>query len=202
MTLLRVALTGGIATGKSFVLARFTSLGAPTVDADSIAHKVVRAGQPTSAAIRKRFGDGVFRPDGELDRPQLAARVFDSLKERTALEALVHPPVRAAIEQWFANLESEGLARFAVADIPLLFETGRHREFDRVVVTACPPQLQLGRLMTRDQISESEARKRISSQLTIESKVAAADFTIHTGGSEADTYRQVDKVLRALSLEL
>lgn len=199
MTLLRVALTGGIATGKSFVLDRFASQGVPTIDADTIARDVVRPTHPASADIRQRFGDDVFRPDGEVDRPRLAARVFDNPAERKALESIVHPHVRAVIDLWFATVETTGRSPFAVADIPLLFETGRQGEFDHVVVTTCSPSLQLDRLMARDQISETEARQRIAAQLPTESKVADANFVIHTDRSEADTHRQVDEVVRVLS---
>ena len=163
-----------------------------------IAHDVVRAGQPASIDIRQLFGDDVFGPAGELDRQRLATRVFDNAGERKALESIVHPQVRAAIERWFANVETEGRAPFAVADIPLLFETGRHREFDRVVVTACPPSLQLDRVMSRDQTSEAEARKRVAAQLPTDEKVAAAAFAIHTDGNYADTDRQVDEICEAL----
>ena len=199
--MLQVALTGGIATGKSFVLARFAFHKVPTIDADTIARDVVRVGQPASADIRQRFGDDVFRSDGELDRQGLGARVFDNPEERRALEAIVHPHVRAAISRWFSMVETEGHARFAVADVPLLFETGRRGEFDRVVVTTCTPSLQLERVMTRDDISETEARHRVSAQLPSEGKVAAADFVIRTDASEADTGRQVDEVIRVLQRE-
>lgn len=199
VTLLRVALTGGIATGKSFVLDRFASQGVPTIDADTIARDVVRPNRPASADIRQTFGDDVFRPDGEVDRPRLAARVFDNPAERKALEAIVHPHVRAAIDVWFRNVETTTRSRFAVADIPLLFETGRQGDFDRVVVTTCSPRLQLDRLMARDQISEAEARQRIAAQLPTEKRVAGADFVIHTDRSEADTHRQADEIVRVLS---
>jgi dephospho-CoA kinase len=199
VTFQRVALTGGIATGKSWVLTRFAFHGVPTIDADAIAHDVVRAGQSASTDIRQRFGDAVFRPDGELDRPGLGARVFDNPEERQALEAIVHPHVRAEIDRWFSEVDSQNEVLFAVADIPLLFETGRQEEFDIVVVTACPPSLQLERLTARDHISEVEARQRITAQLPTERKVAAADFVVHTDVSNADTDRQVDEVVRILS---
>ena len=199
MSLLRVALTGGIATGKSYVLARFRSHGVPTVDADTIAHEVVRAGQPAAIDIRERFGDTVFGPDGELDRQSLARRVFDNADDRKILEAIVHPHVRAAIDHWFAEIDAAGSARFAVADIPLLFETGRETQFDQIVVTACPPELQLDRLMTRDTISSADAQKRIAAQLSTDDRLAGADFAVHTGGSFAETDNQVDQIVAALN---
>ena len=127
-----------------------------------------------------------------------AARVFDNPEERKALEAIVHPQARAAIDRWFSKVETAGHALLAVADIPLLFETGRQGAFDRVVVTTCPRSLQLERLMTRDHISETAARQRIAAQLPTEGKVAAADFVVRTDVSDADTDRQVDEVVRVL----
>ena len=199
MSLLRVALTGGIATGKSYVLARFRSHGVPTVDADAIAHAVVRAGQHASTKIRERFGDMVFGSDEELDRQRLAKHVFDNADERKALEAIVHPHIRAAINEWFAEVDVDGSARFAVADIPLLFETGRQSQFDRIVVTACPNELQLDRLMTRDTISSADAQKRIAVQLSTANKLAGADFAVQTGGSYAETDTQVDEIVATLN---
>ena len=199
MSLLRVALTGGIATGKSYVLARFRSHSVPTVDADAIAHAVVRAGQPASTEIRDRFGDRVFGSNGELDRQKLAKRVFDNADERKALEAIVHPHVRAAINEWFAEVDADGSARFAVVDIPLLFETGRQSQFDRIVVTACRNELQLDRLMTRDKINSADAQKRIAAQLSTADKLAGADFAVQTGGSYAETDTQVDEIVATLN---
>ena len=109
----------------------------------------------------------------------------------------MHPHVRTAIDR-FTTVETEGRARFAVADIPLLFETGRQEAFDRIVVTTCSPSLQLDRLMTRDHISKVEARQRLAAQLPTEEKVSAADFVVRTDGSYADTDRQVDEVVRVL----
>lgn len=198
MTVLRVALTGGIATGKSWVLTRFAFLEVPTIDADTVAHDVTRASQPASADIRRRFGDGVFRPDGGLDRKRLGARVFNDPEERKSLEAIVHPRVRDVIDRWFLKVETDQQALFAVAAIPLLFETGRQGDFDHVVVTTCSPNLQLERLTTRDHISKTEARQRITAQLPVEEKVAAADFVVHTDVSDANTDQQVDEIVQTL----
>jgi dephospho-CoA kinase len=198
VTLLRVALTGGIATGKSWVLTRFAFLEVPTIDADTIAHDVTRASQPASADIRRRFGDGVFCPDGELDRKRLGARVFNNPEERKNLEAIVHPRVRDAIDRWFSKVEADEQTLFAVAAMPLLFETGRQGDFDHVVVTTCPPNLQLERLMIRDHISKTEARQRITAQLPVEEKIAAADFVIQTDLSDANMEQQVDEIVQIL----
>jgi dephospho-CoA kinase len=195
--LIRVALTGGIATGKSYVLRRFAERDVPTIDADKIAHVVTSGGAPAVTDIRRRFGSDVFDSIGEIDREELAQRVFDDPQDRNALEAIVHPRVRAAIDHWFADISTEDRAPFAIADIPLLFETGRQGDFDRVVVTTCPVSLQLDRLASRG-LSVADAQKRIAAQLPSEEKLAGADFVIQTGESFAETDRQIDETYDGL----
>ena len=198
MTFLRVALTGGIATGKSYVLKRFGQRSLPTVDTDQLSRDVVRRGQPASAEIRRRFGTDVFQPDGELDRAQLAERVFRDAAERAALEAIVHPYVRRALEQWFDALESDRQATVGIAAIPLLYETGRAADFDKVVVTSCDVAEQLKRLTARDGLSAEDARRRIDAQIPTAEKVARADFVIRTDGTFESTDAQVDAVCERL----
>lgn len=195
--MLKVALTGGIATGKSYVLARFAALGIPTVDADRLARQLVEPGSPAWGAIRARFGPGVFDADGQLNRRALAAIVFADPAARRDLEAILHPLVYQAIETWFAARAQEG-HRLAIADIPLLYETGRAAAFDAVIVVACPPEEQLARLMARDGLSEAEARQRLAAQWPIGEKVERADFVIRTDGSFEETDRQVREVYDTL----
>ena len=194
MTVLRVALTGGIATGKSYVLRRFGQRSLPTVDADQLSREVVRRGQPASAEIRRRFGAEVFQSDGELDRARIAQRVFGDASERAALEAIVHPYVRLALERWFDALEADGQATVGVAAIPLLYETGREADFDKVVVTSCEVAEQLKRLTARDGLSDEDARRRVDAQIPTAEKVARADFVIRTDGSFESTDAQADAV--------
>ena len=196
--LLRVALTGGIATGKSYVLAQLGRRGVPTIDADRVARDVVRPGRPAWAALVERFGSAICRPDRQVDRARLGSIVFADAVARADLEAIVHPPVRQAIADWFEAREAEGRVSLAVADIPLLYETGREGAFDRVVVTACPREMQERRIVARDGLPVAEARRRIEAQLPIEHKAAHADFVIRTDGTFEETDRQVDAVLWAL----
>ena len=196
--MLRVALTGGIATGKSHVLSRFAARGVPTIDADVIARDVVRPHQPAWTALRQRFGPDMFTPDGSLDRKSLAAQAFADPAARADLEAIVHPHVRAAIDEWFQQIQT-GRHGYAVADIPLLFETRRAAHFDKVIVTACSPATQLARLAERDGLTTADGRRRLEAQLPTEVKTAGADFVIETEGTFEDTDRQVDAVHRALS---
>ena len=136
----RVALTGGIATGKSWVRRRFAHHGVPTIDADILAHAAVAPGTPGAARILERFGTAVRSAAGGIDRKALGLIVFSDEKARRDLEVIVHPAVYEAINGWFAALPP---VAFAVADIPLLYETGHDADFDTVVVTACEPAEQV-----------------------------------------------------------
>ncbi len=191
-----MALTGGIATGKSHVRARFEALGVPTSDADTLAREVVAPGTPGLDAVARAFGPDVLDPSGSLDRKRLGALVFADPAKRKILEAIIHPAVRRATDVWFARLGPA--PPFAIADIPLLYETGRDHDFETIVVAACDPELQVRRIMERDGFSEVEARQRIAAQLPIDDKVARADYVIRTDGSVEETDRQVDELFRAL----
>jgi dephospho-CoA kinase len=194
--MVRVALTGGIATGKSTVLRRLLAAGIPVTDADLVARQVVARGTPGFDAVVARFGPEVVAPAGDLDRRALGARVFADPAARAALEAIVHPAVYVAIAGWFAGLPAE--TRVAVADIPLLFETGRAGDFDRVVVVACSRDEQRRRLRTRDGLSDAEVDARLAAQWPIEHKVDRADQVIWTNGSLADTEREADRLAAEL----
>lgn len=200
MTLLRVALTGGIATGKSYVRARLTSHGIPTLDADTLARDAVAPGSPALDAVIARFGRNLLQADGSLDRRRLGARVFADPQARADLEAIVHPRVREATTTWLDRLADRGES-LAIVDIPLLYEAGRERDFDRVIVTSCPRGQQVARVVERDGLAPAEAEARIGAQLPTDEKVRRADFVVDTGGTFGDTNRQVDRVVERL-LEL
>lgn len=192
----KVGLTGGIGTGKSYCLSRFARKGVPTIDADILARTVVARGQPPWAAVRERFGDGILQSNGEIDRARLGALVFSDAVARRALEDIIHPAVYAAIRDWHANLP-ERPPHFAVADIPLLFETGREGEFDRIVVTWCPEETQIARMAARG-LSEEEARRRLAAQMPADEKRRRAHHVIRTDGTFAETDRQIDEIIAAL----
>jgi dephospho-CoA kinase len=193
---LRVALTGGIGTGKSYCLERFAAHGAPTIDADVLAREAVAPGTPGLAAIAARFGSGILAADGTLNRPALGRIVFGDAKARAALEAIIHPEVYRRIREWFANLPAG--TRVAMADIPLVFETGHHHDFDEVVVAACDPEEQVRRVMARDHLTDADARARLAAQWPIEEKVKRADRVIWTDRGFAETDRQVTDTYGAL----
>lgn len=196
--MLRVALTGGIATGKTFVLDRLRDLGVPVIDADHLSHRALEIGTPGAGAVIEAFGPSVLDPDGAINRRKLGALVFDDPEARTRLEAIVHPEVYRAIEAWFAARAAERVHTFGVADVPLLYETGRESAFDRVVATVCDTERQIARIVSRDRLTEAEARKRLAAQWPAAEKARRADFVIHTDGTTADTDRQVDEVIRAI----
>ena len=192
----RVALTGGLATGKSFVREAFARLGVPTFDADDAARAVVAPGTPGLAAVAARFGRGVLDAAGALDRTALAERVFGDAEARRDLERIVHPAVGRARDAWLAAL-ADGPPGFSVSDIPLLYEAGLDSGFDAVVVVACDPATQMARAVARG-MSEADARRRIAAQFPIAEKVARADHVIRTDGTGAETLDQVQALYDAL----
>lgn len=193
----RIALTGGIATGKSYVRAQFETLGVPTCDADALAREVVAPGTPGLAEVVGRFGRDILDPAGSLDRRKLASIVFEDEPARRDLEAIIHPRVKAATDRWFASLD--GAHDFAIADIPLLYEAGRDTDFDQVIVVACDPETQFHRVIERDGLTGTEARARLAAQLPIAEKVRRANYVIRTDGGFTDTDRQVADLFRRLS---
>ncbi len=194
--MLRVALTGGIASGKSYVLSRIAARGVPIIDADVLVHQALAAGSPLVAPVAARFGRSVVAADGSVDRRALGALVFRDAEARADLEAIVHPDVFRRIDEWFTSLPP---APFAVADIPLLFETRHQGLFDRVVVARCSPEEQMRRLERRNGLTAAEARERLQAQWPIDDKARNAHYLIDTSGSFEDTDRQVDQVLADLA---
>jgi dephospho-CoA kinase len=194
--MVRVALTGGIATGKSYCLARFAALGAQTIDADVLARDAVAPGTPGLEAVAARFGAGVITGAGALDRAALGRIVFADARARAALEAIVHPEVYRRIREWFANLPTG--VQVAIADVPLLYETGQEHDFDRVVVAACDPEEQVRRVIARNGLTDGEARARLAAQWPIAEKVARAPIVIWTDRGYPETDRQVVETLDAL----
>ena len=194
--MLKIALTGGIATGKSHVASRLRAAGVPVVDADVLARDAVAAGTTGLSAIVARFGDDILTSDGSLDRARLGQIVFRDPAARRDLEAIIHPAVRKGVQEFFDGLPPD--TPFAVADIPLLFETGGEQRFDQVIVVACPRETQIERVMSRDGLSRDDAERRVASQRPIEEKVKMADYVIRTHGSYAETDAQVAALLAQL----
>ena len=188
---LRIGLTGGIASGKSTVTQRFAELGVPVIDADVSARNVVERGKPGLEQVVRRFGPGVLDAHGNLDRPALRALIFNDSGSRQALDAILHPLIRADMEQQAASAKGP----YLVMAIPLLVEGGRaHDRVDRVLVVDVDEPLQLQRVQARDGCSETHARAILASQASREARLAAADDVLRNSGSVADLRQAVDRL--------
>ena len=192
MTLL--ALTGGIASGKSTISRMLAEKGAVIVDADAIVREVQAPGSSVLAAIAAEFGPEVLRPDGSLDRPALGARVFGHPERLAALNALVHPAVREESQRRFRAALSADPGALVVYDVPLLAESRGTGEWDLVVVAHAPAELRVRRLVDHRGLSEAEARARVAAQAGDDERLALADVVIDTAGDMDATRRQVDEL--------
>ncbi len=194
--ILRVGLTGGIASGKTTVAHLLAELGAFVVDADQLAHAMMQPGGRAYDRVVQRFGKQILDDDGRIVRPRLARQIFEDEKARRDLNSIVHPEVRAATERRIA--EYEGRAMVAVFDAALLVETGHYRDFQRLVVVRCRRETQIRRLLARDGLSTTEAEARIDSQAPMREKLAVADYVIDTEGTLRETRKQIEEVYAAL----
>jgi dephospho-CoA kinase len=193
---MRVGLTGGIASGKSTVSAILRELGAVVIDADQLAREVVARGTTGLTAVVEEFGPGVLTPQGDLDRPAVAATVFGDAAARRRLEAIVHPLVRRRI----AELETEAPAgALVVHDIPLLAESGRADSFDAVVVVDAPEDSQVARMVRERGWTEDEARARMAAQSTRAARLAMATHVIDNSGTVEELHRQVEELYAKLA---
>jgi dephospho-CoA kinase len=175
--LVLAALTGNIASGKTEVARIFADLGATVIDADELARDVVRPGTPALAAIVSRWGKRVLLTDGTLDRAALRSIVFTSPAERAALNSIVHPEVRKRRDQLVAEAGARGEA-VVIAAIPLLFETGLERDFERVILVDAPDDVRLERLVHRRGIDAAEAKRMMAAQMPAATKRPRADIVI------------------------
>nr|WP_167548643.1 dephospho-CoA kinase [Corallococcus exiguus] len=189
-------MTGGIASGKSTVSRMLRELGARVLDADVLAREVVEPGTPGLRRIDERF-PGVVGPDGRLDRVKLGAHIFANAEERAALNAIVHPEIRALFLQKLQALEAEGVTH-AVYDVPLLIETGLHQAMEGVAVVWVPREVQKARLMTRDGLLADQAEARLQAQMALDDKREHATWVIDNSGAPEATRPQVEAVWRAM----
>ncbi|WP_110181543.1 dephospho-CoA kinase [Nocardioides solisilvae] len=192
---MRVGLTGGVASGKSTVSRILAELGAVVVDADLLAREAVAVGSDGLAEVVAEFGPGVLTPEGELDRPAVGALVFADEERRRALEAIIHPRVRARA----AELEAEAGAALVVHDIPLLVETGQADRFDAVVVVDVPVETQVERMVRDRGATEDEARARIAAQASREQRLAAATHVLDNSGTREELRAAVTRLYRELT---
>ncbi len=195
--MLRLGLTGGIASGKSAVAAMLRELGFAVLDADSLAHKLIEPGQPAYAEVLQDFGQAVVAPDGHVDRAKLSAIVFADRTRLDHLNAIVHPRVAEVVFRQFEEWQRNGTRDAAFVEAALLIESGIHKKLDGLVVAWCAPEQQLERLVARG-LSEAEARRRIAAQLPVEEKLRLATEKIDCSGSLEQTRRQVEALATKL----
>jgi len=196
--LLRVGLTGGIASGKTTVARVLAELGAFVLDADAFAHSALERPGAVYERVVERFGTSILDEDGRIVRPRLAGLVFHDDEARRALNAIVHPEVMAEADRRLAAFAPRGGNPITVFDAALLVESGLHRDFHRLIVTRCRRQTQIRRLLARDRLSTEEAEARIDAQAPLEEKLAVADYVVDTEGTLRETRKQIEGVYAAL----
>jgi dephospho-CoA kinase len=196
--MLHVGLTGNIATGKSYASRVFTELGAHVIDADHVAHDLLKSGTLTYGGIVKAFGEAILDEDREIDRKKLAQIVFFDVEKRLKLNSLIHPEVGREILRRICVLEQASSGGIIIVDAALMIETKSYEMYDRLIVVACDPEIQVSRLMSRDGLTETEARARIGSQMPIEEKIKLADYVIETSGTLRQTREQAEEIYRDL----
>jgi len=189
-----IGLTGNIATGKSTVARMLRGLGATVIDADRVAHEVMRAGTPVHQAVVASFGPQILRPDGEIDRARLGAIVFSDPQALARLEAIVHPAVLEEVARRIAAAPTP----VVVVEAIKLIESGMADAVDALWVTTCPFEEQVRRLMADRGLSRPDAEQRVNAQPPQETKIARADVVIRTDGSLEETRAQVEAAWRAL----
>jgi len=195
--MLRLGLTGGIASGKSAVAAMLREKGFSVLDADSLAHKLIEPGQPAYSEVLDEFGQAVLSPDARVDRAKLSAIVFNDRSKLDRLNAIVHPRVAEFVFRQFDEWQRAGTRDAGFVEAALLIESGIHKKLDGLVVAWCEPEQQLQRLLDRG-LSESEARRRIAAQLPVEEKLLLATEKIDCSGSLDETRRQVEALAARL----
>lgn len=196
--ILRVGLTGGIASGKSTIMRRLADLGAVTIDADKVVAKLYRPGNAGHDAVVRTYGTDVLRPDGEIDRKKLADIAFANATEAQKLNALIHPIVIAEEERMMEKEEGDAIC---IVEATLLLESGGKQRYDKIVVVDVPADVQLGRAIARGMTGE-EAARRIAHQLPREERLRQADYVIDNSGDERAAEQETRRVYELLRRDL
>jgi dephospho-CoA kinase len=196
--MLQVGLTGGLASGKSFVGRALADMGCFLILADELGRQVSEPGGEAYDEIVREFGPGILNPDGSLDRRRLAAQVFHDPERLDRLNALVHPPVYARERQLQADFARQHPYGIAVTEAAILIETGSYRQYEKLIVAACTPEQQIERAMGRDHLTREEVLDRMHRQMPLDEKRKLADYVIDTSGSKEDTLAQTRAVYNSL----
>jgi dephospho-CoA kinase len=203
VSLLKIGLTGGIASGKSLVSRMFVELGAHCIDADEIAHELMRPGEAVYDEVVQKFGAEILNPDKSVNRAKVAELAFDKRKPRIyELNRLMHPEVINRYESWMEEIRQRQPEAIAILEAALVLEAGLRKRFDRIVVVTCKPQQRTERWAQRfnldQETAKTEVTRRMMAQAPDEAKIQAADYVIDNSGSVEDTKKQVQKVYEAL----
>lgn len=201
--MLRVGLTGGLATGKTFVGRALADLGCRLLSADELGHQALLPGAPAYLQAVEAFGEGILDGDGRIDRRRLGTVVFGDPRKLELLNSFVHPAVIAAEEQWMQAILAEDPHSIAVVEAAILIETGSYRRFDKLVLTVCTDEQQIARAIKRDGLTRQEVLDRLKRQMPLEEKRKYADYVIDTSGEKDGTLAQVGRLygdLRSLTV--
>jgi dephospho-CoA kinase len=196
--MLKVGLTGGLASGKTLVGEALAGSGCLLIQADELGHEALAPGGEAYDAVVREFGPAIVTGDGLIDRQQLASLVFGSPERLARLNALVHPPVVRREEKSIAEFATREPRGIAVVEAAILIETGSYKRFDRIILAWCSEEQQVERALRRDGAAEADVRARIRRQMPLEEKRKFADFVIDTSGRKEDTLRQTQAVYQAL----
>jgi len=196
--MLKVGLTGGLASGKSFVSEALTGLGCHVLHADEVGHEVLEPGHEAYEPVVAEFGLDILNEDGTINRRHLAAIVFSDPARLAKLNSLIHPAVFRREEEFMREAAAADPGAIVVVEAAILVETGSYKKFDRLVVTVCDRETQIRRAMKRDGLTREEVEARLRRQLPVEELRRAADYAIDTSGTKENTLAQVQELYRAL----
>jgi dephospho-CoA kinase len=196
--MLHVGLTGGYASGKSFVGHALAELGCFLIQLDELGHQVIEPGAEAYEAVLKEFGREILNTDGTINRRRLGAQVFGWPERLQKLSALVHPPVRAREMKLAADFAAANPNGIAVSEAAILVETGRYRDYARLIVAVCREEQQVERAIARDHLTREEVLDRLHRQMPLGEKIKYADYVIDTSGSKEHTLEQTRAVYQSL----
>ncbi len=196
--MLRVGLTGGLATGKSHVGAFLERMGCHLLKADELGHRAIQQGGGAFNEVVRAFGREILDKSGVIDRRRLGAVVFKDPEKLALLNSLVHPVVIRAEESWYAGVSQRDPGGIGVVEAAILIETGSYARFDKIILTVCEREQQIARAMKRDRLSRKEVEIRLSRQLPLEEKRKFADFVVDTSGDKTATLIAARRVYEEL----
>jgi dephospho-CoA kinase len=196
--MLKVGLTGGYATGKSFVAQELERLGCHIIYADALGHEALLPGAEAYAPVVAEFGAGILDEQNRIDRKKLAGMVFGDAARLNVLSSFVHPAVFRLEEKMLREIATRDPNGIAVLEAAILIEAKRVGYFDKIILTACEEDVQIARAMKRDGLAREQVLARLANQMPLEEKRQYANYVVDTGGTKADTVRQVEEIYREL----